>query len=47
MMQHLDPVERSPCALLYCPYDVEDILLCIAGGKSDGGAVICVKDTDD
>ena len=28
-------------------YDTEDILLCIAGGKSDGVAVLCVWDSDD
>ena len=28
-------------------YDIEDILLCIAGGKSEGGVVPCVTDADD
>ena len=28
-------------------YEIEDILLCIAGGKSDDGAVPCVRDADD
>ena len=28
-------------------YEVEDILICIAGSKSDGAVVPCVRDEDD
>ena len=39
-------LKKSVCHVALS-YDVEDILLCIAGGKSDGGAVLCVTDADD
>ena len=39
-------LKKSVCHVALS-YEVEDILLCIAGGKSNGAAVPCVRDEDD
>ena len=39
-------LKKSMCHVALT-YEVEDILLSIAGGKSDGTAVPCVRDEDD
>ena len=39
-------LKKSVCHVALS-YEAEDILLHIAGGKSDGAAVPCVRDEDD
>ena len=39
-------LKKSVCHVALS-YEVEDILLCIAGDQSDGAAMPCVRDKDD